>query len=223
MTFCFRVAQRSVGLAAPPSAQDQGSLNPEPLPPLANPADPTLPAKQVFGRALTPTEVQARSIGFYSRGCLAGAIALPVDGETWQVMRLSRNRNWGNPAMIAFLERFSRKAARARDLARHSGRRHFAAARRPDADRPRLASGRPRRRHLADPDARPHADARRAGGNVRRQYGDRRRARRRPRALDLASGGDHQGGGRRARGRAHLRQRGDQEGAVRDRARARRG
>jgi penicillin-insensitive murein DD-endopeptidase len=28
------------------------------------------------------------------------------------VMRLSRNRNWGNPAMIAFLERFSRKAAR---------------------------------------------------------------------------------------------------------------
>jgi penicillin-insensitive murein endopeptidase len=27
-------------------------------------------------------------------------------------MRLSRNRNWGNPAMIAFLERFSRKAAR---------------------------------------------------------------------------------------------------------------
>ena len=37
--------------------------------------------------------------------------ALPVDGETWQVMRLSRNRNWGHPAMIAFLERFSRKAA----------------------------------------------------------------------------------------------------------------
>ena len=26
-------------------------------------------------------------------------------------MRLSRNRFWGNPAMIAFLERFSRKAA----------------------------------------------------------------------------------------------------------------
>jgi penicillin-insensitive murein endopeptidase len=61
---------------------------------------------------LTPTELQARSIGFYSRGCLAGAIALPVDGETWQVMRLSRNRNWGNPAMISFLERFSKKAAR---------------------------------------------------------------------------------------------------------------
>ena len=59
---------------------------------------------------MTPLEVQARSIGFYSRGCLAGAKALPVDGESWQVVRLSRNRMWGNPAMIAFLERFSRKA-----------------------------------------------------------------------------------------------------------------
>jgi penicillin-insensitive murein DD-endopeptidase len=93
-------------------AQDQGSLTPVVLPPLANPGDPKLPAKEVFGRALTPAEVQSRSIGFYARGCLAGAKALPVDGETWQVMRLSRDRNWGNPAMISFLERFSKKAAR---------------------------------------------------------------------------------------------------------------
>jgi len=97
-------------LARPSLAQDKGTLNPDPLPPLANPADPNLPAKQVFGRALTPVEARARSIGFYSRGCLAGAKALPVDGESWQVVRLSRNRMWGNPAMIAFLEGFSRKA-----------------------------------------------------------------------------------------------------------------
>ncbi len=94
----------------PALAQDKGTLNPKPLPPLADPANPRLPAKEVFGRALTPLEAQARSIGFYSRGCLAGAKALPVDGESWQVVRLSRNRMWGNPAMIAFLERFSRKA-----------------------------------------------------------------------------------------------------------------
>ena len=94
----------------PALAQDKGTLNPKPLPPLADPANPRLPAKEVFGRALTPVEAQARSIGFYSRGCLAGAKALPVDGESWQVVRLSRNRMWGNPAMIAFLERFSRKA-----------------------------------------------------------------------------------------------------------------
>jgi penicillin-insensitive murein DD-endopeptidase len=97
-------------IAAPAAAQDVGSLDPKPLPPLADPSNPKLPAKQVFGRALTPTEAKVRSIGFYSHGCLAGAKALPVDGESWQVMRLSRNRMWGNPAMIAFLERFSRKA-----------------------------------------------------------------------------------------------------------------
>ena len=39
---------------------------------------------------------------------LDGLEALPVNGETWQVMRLSRNRNWGHPNLIAFLERFAR-------------------------------------------------------------------------------------------------------------------
>ena len=98
-----------VGLAAAPAlAQDKGTLDPKPLPPLADPSDPHLPAKQVFGRVLAPAELQARSIGFYAKGCLAGAQALPINGQTWQVMRLSRNRNWGNPALIAFLERFAR-------------------------------------------------------------------------------------------------------------------
>jgi penicillin-insensitive murein endopeptidase len=106
------LAAALTGAAVRALAQDKGALDPAPLPPLADPADPKLPAKELFGRAMTPTEVLTRSIGFYARGCLAGAKALPIDGETWQVMRLSRNRNWGHPAMIAFLERFSRKAAR---------------------------------------------------------------------------------------------------------------
>jgi penicillin-insensitive murein DD-endopeptidase len=109
-TIRLLVAFGALALALPARAQDKGTLNPRPLPPLANPADPRLPAKDVFGRALTPLAGPARSVGFYSRGCLAGAEPLPVDGESWQVMRLSRNRMWGNPAMIAVLERFSRKA-----------------------------------------------------------------------------------------------------------------
>jgi len=64
-------------------------------------------AKRFFGTQTTPAPLPARAIGFYSRGCLAGARALPVDGETWQVMRTSRNRNWGHPALIAFLEHFA--------------------------------------------------------------------------------------------------------------------
>ena len=97
--------------AAAAGAQDVGTLDPKPLPPLAHPGDPRNAAKQVFGRELTPSEAQTRSIGFYSHGCLAGAQALPLDGDTWRVMRISRNRYWGNPETIAFIERFSRKAA----------------------------------------------------------------------------------------------------------------
>jgi penicillin-insensitive murein endopeptidase len=48
-------------------------------------------------------------IGFYAKGCIAGAQPLPINGETWQVMRLSRNRNWAHPEMVALLERLSAK------------------------------------------------------------------------------------------------------------------
>jgi penicillin-insensitive murein DD-endopeptidase len=99
-------------LSGPVAAQDRGTLNPKPLPPLANPNDPATPAKELFGRATTPASMAARAIGFYSKGCVAGATALPIDGQTWQVMRLSRNRNWGHPALISFLERLSARVPR---------------------------------------------------------------------------------------------------------------
>jgi penicillin-insensitive murein DD-endopeptidase len=91
-------------------AQDAGTLNPKPLPPLANPADPALPAKELFGRRATPANMAPKPVGFYSRGCLAGADMLPIDGDAWQVMRLSRNRNWGHPELVAFLMRVAREA-----------------------------------------------------------------------------------------------------------------
>jgi penicillin-insensitive murein DD-endopeptidase len=90
-------------------AQDKGSVNPEPLPPLAHPNDPKTPAKELFARRATPAPLAARSIGTYVRGCLAGAVALPINGKTWQVMRLSRDRNWGHPDLIRFLERLADK------------------------------------------------------------------------------------------------------------------
>ncbi len=109
--FIFVVAV-ALGLGGPGSAQDKGTLDPKPLPPLANPDDPKTPAKDLFGRKRTPANLQARAIGFYTRGCLAGGIALPVNGKNWQVMRLSRNRNWGHPDLIALLERLAAKAPR---------------------------------------------------------------------------------------------------------------
>jgi penicillin-insensitive murein endopeptidase len=93
-------------------AQDKGTLDPKPLPPLAHPEDPGTPAKELFGRKGKPVPMEARSIGFYSKGCMAGGVALPINGKTWQVMRLSRNRNWGNPDLIRFLERLSEKGAK---------------------------------------------------------------------------------------------------------------
>ena len=70
-----------------------------------------VPAKKLFGGIKFPTEnLKSRSIGFYAKGCLSGAEALPIDGPAWQVMRLSRNRNWGNPALISVVERLAAEA-----------------------------------------------------------------------------------------------------------------
>jgi penicillin-insensitive murein endopeptidase len=68
-------------------------------------------AKQLFGKITTPSTGQARSLGGYAKGCLAGGEALPLDGPHWQVMRLSRNRNWGTPELIDYLEKFSNDVA----------------------------------------------------------------------------------------------------------------
>ena len=93
--------------AMPAHAQDVTPVNAVlPPPPSAKTAD-TTPAKRLFGGVRKPADLATRTIGFYSKGCLAGAEALPVNGKTWQAMRLSRNRNWGHPELIAFLERFS--------------------------------------------------------------------------------------------------------------------
>jgi penicillin-insensitive murein endopeptidase len=96
-----------IAFAAAAAAQDKGTLDPKPLPPLANPDDPKLAAKELFGRKPLPAELPPQSIGFYGKGCLAGGQPLPIDGDSWQVMRLSRNRNWGNPELVKLLERLS--------------------------------------------------------------------------------------------------------------------
>src|SRR6516225_6282343 len=88
-------------------AQDKGSVNPKPLPPLANPKDPKIGARELFARKVLPAAMPPRVIGFYAHGCIAGAQPLPINGKTWQVMRLSRNRNWGHPDLIALVERLS--------------------------------------------------------------------------------------------------------------------
>lgn len=68
-------------------------------------------ARNLFGAKTTPSRQNPEPIGFYSKGCAAGLVAMPETGPTWQAMRLSRNRNWGHPEMITFLQDLSRYAA----------------------------------------------------------------------------------------------------------------
>jgi penicillin-insensitive murein endopeptidase len=111
-------AERNQPYATSPAARSADKQVPSPnkgkADANAGTAQPLVPAKKLFGAVKTPIPLKARAIGFYSKGCLAGAQALPIDGPAWQAMRLSRNRNWGHPKLISLLERFA-KEARAKD------------------------------------------------------------------------------------------------------------
>ncbi|MDO6591448.1 penicillin-insensitive murein endopeptidase [Loktanella sp. D2R18] len=74
-------------------------------------ANDTRIAKQLFGAAAQGSNQRSQSLGGYARGCQAGAEQLPETGETWQAMRLSRNRNWAQPETIDFVQDLSRFAA----------------------------------------------------------------------------------------------------------------
>lgn len=51
------------------------------------------------------------SIGSYNGGCLSGAVALPINGTGYQVMRLSRNRVFGHPDLKNFIENLGQNVA----------------------------------------------------------------------------------------------------------------
>ncbi len=100
LTALASLANAEDGAAIPPSSSAANAVN-------GHAAAEAVPAKTLFGAAKAPAAMAARAIGFYSKGCLAGAQALPINGPDWQAMRLSRNRNWGHPTLVSYLERFA--------------------------------------------------------------------------------------------------------------------
>jgi penicillin-insensitive murein endopeptidase len=101
-------------VTAPPLPAPSQAVIAPPLPP----AKPALQgskavAKYLFAAKQLPSLGKAMAIGYYPSGCLAGGVELPVNGPNWQVMRVSRNRNWGHPNLVRFLERFAPAAAKA--------------------------------------------------------------------------------------------------------------
>jgi penicillin-insensitive murein endopeptidase len=57
----------------------------------------------------TPAPGPTQSIGFYSAGCIQGAKALPFDGVGYEAIRISRNRYWGQPVTLRFIETLAAK------------------------------------------------------------------------------------------------------------------
>ena len=77
---------------------------------IAAPAAAQPPASELFGSHEAPSSSSPAPYGTYAAGCLAGGMELPETTPAWQAMRLSRNRNWGHPEMIAFIDRLSARA-----------------------------------------------------------------------------------------------------------------
>lgn len=58
-----------------------------------------------WGKVSTPAQGTAEAIGGYASGCIDGAVALDAEGPGFQVLRRWRNRFWGHPNLIAYLDR----------------------------------------------------------------------------------------------------------------------
>jgi penicillin-insensitive murein endopeptidase len=69
-------------------------------------------ARPLFAAAAAPAPGGAEVHGRHAGGCVAGAVALAPEGPGWQTIRLERNRFWGHPALIAFIERLGAQALR---------------------------------------------------------------------------------------------------------------
>jgi penicillin-insensitive murein endopeptidase len=64
-----------------------------------------------WGDVLKPNQGAPESIGFYANGCLSGASTLPQDGTGFQVMRPSRNRYYGQPSTLQFIQNLGKSLA----------------------------------------------------------------------------------------------------------------
>ena len=69
-----------------------------------------LPANKIFEKFNLPTVGESKPIGFYAKGCLSGGVQLSDTGPNWQIMRPSRNRNWGHPSVISYIKDLSKSA-----------------------------------------------------------------------------------------------------------------
>ena len=64
---------------------------------------------QQIKRPIPAENGKAEPIGSYSNGCIIGAEPLPYKGEGYQVIRMNKNRYYGHPDMIRYLQRLGQR------------------------------------------------------------------------------------------------------------------
>ncbi|WP_052293664.1 penicillin-insensitive murein endopeptidase [Azospirillum sp. B510] len=72
---------------------------------------PAYATSVAWGAVTGPSLGAPRSIGGYAAGCIAGARALAPEGVGYQVIRLSRQRNYGHPVLVDMLRDFGQRVA----------------------------------------------------------------------------------------------------------------
>lgn len=68
-------------------------------------------AANPWGSVHDPAPGTPEVIGSYAAGCVAGAERLPLSGDGFQVMRPSRNRYYGHPTLVSFVEHLGQQVA----------------------------------------------------------------------------------------------------------------
>lgn len=77
----------------------------------APPARSSGPAAAHFAAVRSASPSKPMVHGTYTNGCIAGAARLGSDSPHWQVLKPSRNRAWGHPALVRLVEDLARQVS----------------------------------------------------------------------------------------------------------------
>ena len=113
VAFSVALAFAPVGAGAQTPGDAIGDLIKDVVVPKAKPeglSTRNVAAKRLFGAKKEAARLRPNAYGSYTRGCLAGAEQLEATGPAWQAMRLSRNRHWGHPKLVALVRRLAVEA-----------------------------------------------------------------------------------------------------------------
>jgi penicillin-insensitive murein endopeptidase len=103
-------------LPSPPPSASAPAPAPGAVPAAAAtpPTESRARAAKEWNRLRTPAPGPPRSIGGFSAGCLQGAATLSPSGPGYEVARIGRNRRYGHPELVAFVQRLGAGARRAK-------------------------------------------------------------------------------------------------------------